>query len=182
MLSRSADRVDSLLAVLAFSFLVETAQYLRLYDAHYDPLDHLAYPSLVVPFWAIAKLGWRYHHLGIPHTSPRRRGAVPGTAWGASLWFRNQSVRHRVDALQAQLRYSRCRPERAARRVRRRRPGGGARGPGDLDRAELSFPRRAGSFHFRRWSPRGTARVQRPRADGDSKEAGRPPEQEKHGR
>jgi len=23
------------------------------------------------PPWAIAELGWRYHHLGIPHTDPR---------------------------------------------------------------------------------------------------------------
>lgn len=25
------------------------------------------------PPWVIAKLGWRYHHVGIPHTQPRAR-------------------------------------------------------------------------------------------------------------
>ena len=38
---------------VAFCFGVETAQYLELYDSTYDPLDLLAYVSLITPCYVI---------------------------------------------------------------------------------------------------------------------------------
>ena len=45
-----------LLLVVAISFLIETAQYLNLYDSTFDPLDFAAYISLLIPVYIIDKL------------------------------------------------------------------------------------------------------------------------------
>jgi hypothetical protein len=47
--------------------LIEIAQYLRLYEAHHDPYDFLAYVSLLVPCyvidrWLLARRGRRTAH------------------------------------------------------------------------------------------------------------------------
>jgi hypothetical protein len=45
--------------ISAVCFLVEAAQFLDLYEAHFDPFDFLAYVSLLVPCYAIDR--WRLH-------------------------------------------------------------------------------------------------------------------------
>ena len=42
-------------SIVSVCFLVETAQYFGLYDAHFDPFDFLAYVSLLLPCYAIDK-------------------------------------------------------------------------------------------------------------------------------
>lgn len=53
MLSSALNPEAALLLVAAACFLIEGAQYLGFYDAHYDPYDLLAYLSLLVPCYAI---------------------------------------------------------------------------------------------------------------------------------
>ena len=101
---------------------------------------------------AIARLGWRYHHLGIPHTVPRAEEqhldhlAVHVCGFETSLygieWMRFdpdcpvpaivKTVPHiafAVDDLDEALK-------------------------GDPDCADLTFDRRSGRIHTRRWSAR----------------------------
>ena len=44
-----------LMVILIICFLIETAQYLELYDAHFDPYDYLAYISVLLPVYLIDK-------------------------------------------------------------------------------------------------------------------------------
>ena len=53
MLSRFLPPEAILVIIVAVCFLVEAAQYLQLYEAHYDPFDFIAYVSLVVPCYTI---------------------------------------------------------------------------------------------------------------------------------
>ena len=53
MLSRFLPPEAILVIIVAVCFLIEAAQYLQLYEAHYDPLDFVAYASLVVPCYTI---------------------------------------------------------------------------------------------------------------------------------
>lgn len=45
--------------IIAVCFLIEGAQYLNLYEAHYDAFDFLAYVSLLVPCYVIDR--WLLH-------------------------------------------------------------------------------------------------------------------------
>lgn len=49
MLARFLSPEAALVIMMAACFLIETAQYFRLYEAHYDSLDFVAYVSLLVP-------------------------------------------------------------------------------------------------------------------------------------
>ena len=53
MLSRFLTPERALVLILGVCALTEVAQYLKLYEAHYDPYDFLAYSSLIVPCYAI---------------------------------------------------------------------------------------------------------------------------------
>lgn len=48
------------LSVLGICYAVETSQYFRLYDAHFDPYDYLAYISLLLPCYMADKVFTRY--------------------------------------------------------------------------------------------------------------------------
>jgi len=52
MLSRLTPE-GTLLLIVAVCGVIEAAQYFRLYEAHYDPYDFLAYVSLLLPCYAI---------------------------------------------------------------------------------------------------------------------------------
>lgn len=43
----------ALLIMIAACYFIEAAQYFQLYEAHYDPLDLIAYVSLVTPCYVI---------------------------------------------------------------------------------------------------------------------------------
>jgi len=49
----------ALVSIISVCFLVETAQYFGLYEAHFDPFDYLAYLSLLLPCYVIDK--WLLH-------------------------------------------------------------------------------------------------------------------------
>jgi hypothetical protein len=53
MLSRFFTPEAALFSLIAVCFLIEAGQYIRLYEAHYDPYDFLAYVSLLVPCYAV---------------------------------------------------------------------------------------------------------------------------------
>jgi len=53
MLSRFLPPEAVLVIIVTACFLIEAAQYLQLYEAHYDPFDFIAYASLVVPCYTI---------------------------------------------------------------------------------------------------------------------------------
>ena len=55
MLSRVLNPTAAISTIAGACFLIESAQYLRLYDAHYDPYDFVAYISLVLPCFVIDK-------------------------------------------------------------------------------------------------------------------------------
>jgi len=46
----------ALTVILIICFLIETAQYFEIYDAHFDPYDYLAYISGILPVYLIDKL------------------------------------------------------------------------------------------------------------------------------
>jgi len=46
----------ALSVIIIICFSIETAQYLELYDAHFDPYDYLAYISGILPVYLIDKL------------------------------------------------------------------------------------------------------------------------------
>ena len=46
----------ALMIILIICFLIETAQYFEIYDAHFDPYDYLAYISVLLPVYLIDKL------------------------------------------------------------------------------------------------------------------------------
>jgi hypothetical protein len=41
--------------ILGICFVIETSQYFKLYVAHFDPYDYIAYVSLLLPFFLIDK-------------------------------------------------------------------------------------------------------------------------------
>ena len=43
------------LLIFGICFVVETSQYFKLYEAHFDPYDYVAYISLLVPCYLIDK-------------------------------------------------------------------------------------------------------------------------------
>ena len=49
MLAQFLSPEGALVIMVAACFLIEAAQYFRLYEAHFDPLDFVAYVSLLVP-------------------------------------------------------------------------------------------------------------------------------------
>jgi hypothetical protein len=53
MLSRFLTPERALFLIIAVCGLIEAMQYFKLYEAHYDPCDLLAYVSLLVPRYAI---------------------------------------------------------------------------------------------------------------------------------
>lgn len=53
MLSRYLGRGSAILTITGICFLIEAAQHLRLYDAHYDPYDFVEYVSLLLPCYVI---------------------------------------------------------------------------------------------------------------------------------
>jgi len=42
--------------IIIICFLSETAQFLKLYAAHFDPFDYLAYISGIIPVYIFEKL------------------------------------------------------------------------------------------------------------------------------
>ena len=67
MLSRLLGPELAFLTIGSVCVSIETAQYLNLYEAHYDPFDFVAYFSLLVPCYAVDR--WcvyrRTNHAGI---------------------------------------------------------------------------------------------------------------------
>jgi len=54
--------VSAALLCSGICFVVETSQYFKIYEAHFDPFDYIAYASLVLPCflidkWLVKKLG-----------------------------------------------------------------------------------------------------------------------------
>lgn len=47
--------IKAALLIVSICFFIETAQYLNLYKAHFDPYDYIAYISLVIPLYLIDK-------------------------------------------------------------------------------------------------------------------------------
>ena len=45
----------ALLLIMGICFLIETSQYFKLYTAHFDPWDYLAYVSILIPVYLIDK-------------------------------------------------------------------------------------------------------------------------------
>ena len=45
----------ALFLVVGICFLIETSQYFKLYNAHFDPWDYIAYVSIVIPCYLIDK-------------------------------------------------------------------------------------------------------------------------------
>lgn len=66
MLSALLSPGGALAIVLAACFLIEAAQYLRLYDARFDRLDLVAYVSLVLPCYMVERwlIGRRTSRVG----------------------------------------------------------------------------------------------------------------------
>ena len=60
MLSRYLSPDAAVIVLASAAFLIEGAQYLRLYDATYDPYDLIAYVSLLLPCYAIDKRRLRH--------------------------------------------------------------------------------------------------------------------------
>ena len=56
-LSRLFGPEVAIVVIIVVCVLIEGAQYLQLYDAHYDPYDFVAYVSLVLPCYVIDR--WR---------------------------------------------------------------------------------------------------------------------------
>jgi len=46
----------TLILIVSICFAIEFAQYLGIYDAHFDPFDFLAYISLLLPCYVVDKL------------------------------------------------------------------------------------------------------------------------------
>ena len=46
---------SAMLLILGICFAVETSQYFKLYNAHFDPFDYVAYVSLLLPCFLIDK-------------------------------------------------------------------------------------------------------------------------------
>jgi len=53
MLSNVLSPTAAVLGITAICFLIEAAQYFRLYEAHFDPYDLLAYVSLLWPCYLV---------------------------------------------------------------------------------------------------------------------------------
>lgn len=53
MLSLLLTPTSALSIIVILSFLIEATQYLKLYEACYDPFDFVAYISLVIPCYGI---------------------------------------------------------------------------------------------------------------------------------
>ena len=45
----------ALLLIVGICFLIETSQFFKLYTAHFDPWDYLAYVSILIPVYLIDK-------------------------------------------------------------------------------------------------------------------------------
>jgi hypothetical protein len=60
------------LIILAICFLIETAQYFKLYEARFDPYDYLAYVSLLLPVYLIDK------YIFAGNYRPERSPAITG--------------------------------------------------------------------------------------------------------
>jgi hypothetical protein len=60
MLARFLSPEVALVICIVACFLIESAQYFRLYEAHYDSLDFVAYVSLLVPCYATDR--WLVNH------------------------------------------------------------------------------------------------------------------------
>jgi len=43
----------ALLLIMGICFLIETSQFFKLYEAHFDPWDYLAYVSILIPCYLI---------------------------------------------------------------------------------------------------------------------------------
>jgi len=54
------------LLILCICFIIETAQYFKIYEAHFDPYDYAAYVSILIPCYIIDK--WI-----LTRTGPKRR-------------------------------------------------------------------------------------------------------------
>ena len=52
-ISRLASPEVYVIGIVAVCFLVELAQYFRLYNKHYDPYDFVAYVSLLLPCYGL---------------------------------------------------------------------------------------------------------------------------------
>lgn len=50
----------TLFLIAGMCFFIEAAQYLGLYDAHFDPYDFVAYGALLVPIYLLDKWGGRW--------------------------------------------------------------------------------------------------------------------------
>ena len=66
MLSRILIPEAALVLIVAICFLVEVAQYLRLYESTYDPFDFVAYVSLIVPCYIIDRRLLKRHSAVTP--------------------------------------------------------------------------------------------------------------------
>ncbi|KAA3615791.1 MAG: hypothetical protein D8M58_16515 [Calditrichaeota bacterium] len=55
-LSFRLSQEHSALLIIVTCFIVETSQYLELYDSYFDPYDYLAYISAVIPLFIIDKM------------------------------------------------------------------------------------------------------------------------------
>jgi drug/metabolite transporter (DMT)-like permease len=53
MLSKFLNPEAAIILIASACFLIEAAQYLELYDASYDPLDFVAYVSLLIPCYMV---------------------------------------------------------------------------------------------------------------------------------
>jgi hypothetical protein len=89
---------------------------------------------------AIARLGWRYHHLGLPHGSPRRGERHVQQLGIHVCGFETSPYGNRVDALRPAVSCGGGCEDSSAPGVCRRRSGCRARRQGNPDSAELSAP------------------------------------------
>ena len=46
----------ALIGIIVICYLIETAQFINLYDAYFDPFDYLAYISGIIPIYIFDKL------------------------------------------------------------------------------------------------------------------------------
>ena len=55
MLSRILSPGAAFLVIIGACFVIEMSQYLKLYDAYFDPFDFVAYVSLILPCYVLDK-------------------------------------------------------------------------------------------------------------------------------
>ena len=53
----------ALFLIIGICFLIETSQFFKLYQAHFDPWDYLAYISILIPCYLIDKYIGRHKSL-----------------------------------------------------------------------------------------------------------------------